>query len=90
MDTFFHYLNPFLGFCFKSNPHREDLSLLSFGFIYGLLLLSREQNRIDATVSKPFIYSSVYVRSAKKVIARNVYFTQYPKTKLLPNFVRTQ
>ena len=69
MDTFFHCLSSFSEFSRQSNPHSEDLFLIlgntvsTIDSIYGLLLLSSEpQDRTDTTVSKLFIFSSIYIR----------------------------
>ena len=62
--TFFHCLNPFLGFSFQSNPHSADPFLIlrntRFHTIYELLLLLRApQDCIDTTVIISFVSSSV-------------------------------
>ena len=78
MDTFFHYLSPFSDFL-SNQIHKARISSWfleaqssTIYFIYGLLLLSRApQDSIDATVSKSFISSSVYVRTAKISYSKN-------------------
>ena len=88
MDTFFYSLSPFSGFCSQSNPHSEDPFLIfkntSFHNRLGMLLFSKApQDSIGTTVSKLFISSSVYIRTAKMTYSKNDLFHLAPRIKLL-------
>ena len=88
---FFHYLSPFLGFSFQSNPHNEDpfLILGNTSFHYRLyiwivtsLKSTTRQHRYNS-FCKSFISSSVIQEPQKSVVvvARKIYFTLSPLNK---------
>ena len=74
MNTFVIASALFQDFLLNQN-HIVRISFWFLDFIYGLLLFSRVSHEsIDTAASELFIFSSVYIRTAK--IIRNTYFIQ--------------
>ena len=88
-DTVFHYLSPFSGFSFQSNPHSEDPFLMlgntrfhnRFYVWIVISLKSTTRKHGYSSFSKSFISSSIIEKLQKYVTASKIDFTLSPSNK---------